>query len=304
MTAFTPAQLLGIAETMRSDYIGSSAAGAGPADPVADVRSILVPSGDAGRGVPARLYVPAAAEPSGLPIVIFAHGGGFNSGSLDTHDVLTRAIAIGTGALVLAVDYRLAPEHPYPAGLEDLYTALRWVAENASDIGADANRIAVAGDSAGGNLVAALAMLARDRGGPALSAQWLMYATLSNRMDTESWKQLGDTHFPTRHVNSIVIASYVPDGLSPYDPGVAPLWGDHNDLPQTLLQVGDLDPLHDENIAYAQALQEAGSRAEVIVYPGNPHGFLQFFKNKQSSPDGERALEDGVRFLRTSFDRT
>ena len=305
MPDLTPQQLLGIAHGMRSDYTAVSAAAAGSPDPMAHVTDIVIPTVDARRELPARLYVPdsAAEEPNGLPVVLFAHGGGFNSGNLDTHDVLARAIALRSGALVLAVDYRLAPEHPYPAAPDDLYTALNWVAGNAQDIGADPDRIAVAGDSAGGNLVAALAMLTRDRGGPALVAQWLMYATLSNRMDTPSWKQLGDTHMPTRAMNAIVIASYVPSQLSPFDPRIAPLWGEHHDLPPTLLQVGELDPLRDENIAYAAAIHDAGGRAEVIVYPGNAHGFLQFFKNKHSSPDGQRALEYGVQFLRASFDR-
>lgn len=236
-----------------------------------------------------------------MPVVIFAHGGGFTSGTLDTHDVLARAIALRSGAAVLAVDYRLAPEHPYPAGLEDLYTALLWVKRNAATINADATRIAVAGDSAGANLVAALAMLARDHGAPTIVAQWLMYATLSNKMDTPSWEQLGNTHMPTREMNAVVIASYVPADVGPSDPLVAPLWGKHDNLPPALLQVGELDPLRDENIAYAAALREAGGRAEAIVYPGNPHGFLQFFKNERSSPGGARALEEGTRFLRAAW---
>jgi acetyl esterase len=306
MTDLTSFRLRAVAERMRSEYTAVSSAAAGSPDPVAEVRDIVIPTAGAGRSIPARLYVPVSAgeEPNGLPIVVFAHGGGFTSGDLDTHDVLARAIALRSGAVVLAVDYRLAPEHPYPAGLEDLYTALQWVAGSAAEINADASRIVVAGDSAGGNLVASLAMLSRDRGGPPLVAQWLMYATLSNKMDTPSWEQFGDTHMPTREMNSVVIASYVPPNLSPHDPLVAPLWGEHHELPPALIQVGEFDPLRDENIAYAAALQEAGGQAEVIVYPGNAHGFLQFFKNERSSPGGRRAIEDGARFLRANFSWT
>ena len=303
MTTFSDADLARNAQRMRAEY-DRAAVAAGPPDDVAEVRPLAIPRPGGGTDLAARLYVPRdAADAPALPLVLFAHGGGFVSGTLDTHDVLVRAIANGAGALVLSVDYRLAPEHPYPAGVEDLYTALVWAAAHAEEIGADPSRIALAGDSAGGNLAAAVTMLARDRGGPVIVAQWLMYATLSNKMDTGSWDEWGDTRFPTKSINAMVTAAYVPKGMSVTDPAVAPLWGTHHDLPPALLQVGSMDPLRDENIAYAEALNGTGGEAMVTVSPGDGHGFLQFFKERRGNPGGEQALQEGLRFLRREFSR-
>lgn len=128
-----------------------------------------------------------------------------------------------------------------------------------------------------------------------------MYPTVSNRMDTESWKELGEREFPSRAVNLGVIQAYVPQGTSPYAPLVAPLWATHQGLPSALIQVGDSDPLRDEDLAYGKALAAAGVKAETRVYPGQHHGFIQFFKDRKRNSGGERALDEGVRFLRGAF---
>ncbi|MCZ0983165.1 alpha/beta hydrolase [Streptomyces diastatochromogenes] len=272
---------------------------AGAPDPVADVREVLVPARSPERTVPVRAYRSSSEAEAALPVVVFVHGGGFVSGDLDTHDVLTRAIAGRAGALVLSVDYRLAPEHPFPAGVDDVVAVLDWAAEHAGSLGGDPSRIAVSGDSAGGNLAASAAMIARDRGGPDLSAQLLMYPSLSNKMDTPSWDSYGvaDTHFPNRTIHGLGLAAYVPDGTSPFDPLVAPLWGEHGGLPPTLIQVGGHDPLRDECTDYAAALESAGVAARCRVYPGEEHGFIQFFKDRAAHPRGEEALQDAVAFL-------
>jgi acetyl esterase len=146
-------------------------------------------------------------------------------------------------------------------------------------------------------------MLARDRRVPKIAAQWLMYPTVSNKMDTASWEAFGDKNFPTRTVNTNVIAAYVPQGTSPYAPTVAPLWGDLHGLPPALVQVGEFDPLKDENLAYAEALRKAGVDATAVVYKGQMHGFVQFFKDKAHNAEGESALDAGVAFVRAELQR-
>lgn len=289
-------QLLGVASEMRAGY-RSMIATAGPPDGVAEVRTLSVPTAEAGREVRVRAYLPASPDGDAVPVLVFVHGGGWVSGDLDTHDVLCRALAVRAEVVVLSVDYRLAPEHPYPAGLEDVYEVLAWAGEHAQSVGGDPARLAIAGDSAGGNIAAAAAHLTRDRGGPELAAQLLMYPGLRNTMDTPSWVQWGHT-FPSRQVQAYVLAAYVPPGVSRLDPLVAPLWGDLRDLPPALILVGDRDPLRDECLEYADALRSAGGVAECRVYPGE-HGLVQFFKDKRSHPHGEEALADGVGFLRS-----
>ncbi|WP_218569562.1 MULTISPECIES: alpha/beta hydrolase [Gammaproteobacteria] len=287
---------LAFARQMRQDF-KSSVASVGTPERVAEQRDFTVGAGKPERRIPVRLYLPANTGEETLPIVLFIHGGGFVAGDLDSYDPMLTGLANRTGAAVLSVDYRLAPENPFPAGLEDAYAVLKWAAKNASSFGADGSRIAISGDSAGGNIAAATAMLARDRHGPKLKAQLLMYPTVSNKMDTPSWKELGETHFPTREINSKVIDAYVPAGTSHYAPLVAPLWGDHQKLPPALIIVGNLDPLRDEDKDYAEKMRLAGGEAQVIVYPNAQHGFVQFYQQKDKNPDGEVALADGARFL-------
>lgn len=291
-------ELVKFADGMRSTYRAAIPM-AGSPDPVAAVRSVRIRAVAPLRDIPVRVYVPEGFDSATmLPIVLFAHGGGFVSGDFDTHDVLARAIANGTHALVAAVDYRLAPEHPYPAGLDDVFEVLTWLAVNAGQVGGDGNAMAVCGDSAGGNLAAASALLARDRGGPQIIAQWLMYATLSNRMDTESWTLFGDTNFPTRADMTGILKAYFPEGVDRHAPLVSPLSARHNDLPPAFIQVGEHDPLRDENVAYATALRRAGVEVQARVYPGQQHGFIQFYKDKEHNPQGESALLDGIEFIR------
>ena len=291
-------QLAKFAEGMRSNY-RSMIPTAGTPDPVARVEMLEIPAINPDRKVRARLYVPQeSARKTLLPVVLFVHGGGFVSGDLETHDVLARTIANRAKALVLSIDYRLAPENPFPAGVDDVYATLQWVAANAGKIGGNPNRIAVSGDSAGANIATVVSILARDRRGPKIAAQWLMYPTVSNKMDTASWAEYGKTNFPTREVNTNCIAAYVPKGTSPYAPLVAPLWADHKGLPPALVQVGELDPLRDENVEYAKALKAAGVDANAIVYPGQHHGFMQFYKDKEHNSAGDAAIETGIEFLK------
>jgi len=286
------------AQKMRSAY-RAMIPSAGAPDPVAEVRSFTIAAKNPNRLIPARLYVPeTAAARTGLPVIIYIHGGGFVSGDLDTHDVLTRALANGVQALVIAPDYRLAPEHPFPAGVEDNYAVLQWASAHAAGIGGDPRRIAIAGDSAGANIATVVSMLARDRHGPAVAAQLLIYPNISSRMDTLSWKKYGETNFPTRNVMSQMLAMYAPKGVDPANPLISPLNGNLGQLPPALVQVGGLDPLRDEGRAYAEKLSASGVEASAITYPDAKHGFIQFFKNRAENPLGERGLNDGIDFLR------
>jgi acetyl esterase len=295
------AGLVDFAEEMRLSYRKKSPS-AGSPDPVAEVRPVAIPAQQPDRIIHARLYIPARADENRLPAILFAHGGGFVAGSIDTHDVLARAVANRVHAIVLSVDYRLAPEHQFPAGLEDVHAAWEWLAEHAADIGGDPVRIALCGDSAGGNLVTAAAILARDRSGPDCRALWLMYPALDNKMDTPSWKEFGETNFPTRALNSKMIAAYVSRNIDANAPLLAPSSARLDGLPPTLLQVGECDPLRDEGVAFVQALRKAGVDATVKVYNKQKHGFIQFFKDTEHHRDGALALDEAAAFLRAKLD--
>ena len=263
-------------------------------DEVENVRDISIEASSPARKITLRIYTPKQAAPqASLPIFLFMHGGGFISGDLDTHDVLLRGICNGAKCVVVSVDYRLAPEHPFPAGLEDAYAALLWTSGHAAELGGDKTRIVVGGDSAGGNLAASLALLARDRKGPQLQGQWLIYPTVSNRMDTESWIKLGDEHFPTRELNSVMISSYIADGTSIDDPLAAPLWAELSNLPPALVQAGGIDPLSDECRQYAQKLEKSGNEAAFSFIPRTSTASFSSIRMKRTFPAQNLPLSRG-----------
>ncbi|MFE6862234.1 alpha/beta hydrolase [Nocardia sp. NPDC057668] len=288
--------LLDFVRGMRESY-WTSMPDAGAPDPVGDVRRLAIPATEPERCITVRAYRPLT-DADRLPVMVFVHGGGFISGDLDTHDVLCRALANRAELLVVAVDWRLAPEHRFPAGLEDVLAVLDWVGDNSEELRADTTRLVLCGDSAGGTLTAAATAIARDRRHPRVAGQVLFYPSLCAAMDTASWKQLGDKRFPPRELNRLALQAYLPDGVSTDDPRVSPLRGDHAGLPPTLILVGEHDPLLDENLAYAQALLAAGVPVVHRVVPGAEHGFAQFFKDTDTHRRGESALADAVSFLR------
>ncbi|MBB5607157.1 MULTISPECIES: alpha/beta hydrolase [unclassified Janthinobacterium] len=229
----------------------------GPLEDVASIRDYIVPGEPA---LTVRAYVPAAAQTAtALPAIVFAHGGGWCLGSLDVYDNPCRALANATGNVIFSVDYRLAPEHPFPAPLNDVYRALCWVAEQAAALGIDAGRLAVGGDSAGGNLAAAAALMARDLGGPALAHQLLLYPALDFSFDTPSYQRYAEGYSLTREAMRFCWSAYLAtpaDGEQPY---AAPLRAASlQGLPPATIIVCEYDPLHDEGVAYAQRLREAG----------------------------------------------
>ena len=244
----------------------------GAPEPVDRVEPLTV-DGAAGP-LRARLYAMDSA--ASLPIVVYFHGGGWVLGDVDSHDKGVRAITAAARCLSVSVDYRRAPEHPFPAAAEDCFAALRWVAANAARLGGDPARIAVAGDSAGGNLAAVSALTARDSGGPALAFQLLIYPVVDSDLDGGTYATLGNAPVLDRARMAYFWDSYVPDPAQRSDWRCAPLRAAaHAGLPPALVIGAGVDPLFGEGAAYAEALRAAGVEVEHLAFPRMTHAFFQ-----------------------------
>jgi acetyl esterase len=220
-----------------------------------------------------RVYRPRSDGP--LPVLMYFLGGGFVVGSLNTSDAICRVLANAVPCVVVSVGYRLAPEHPFPAAIEDCYAAVRWTAEHAAEFGGDGRRIGVAGDSSGGNLAAVMALMARDQDGPEISAQVLVYPPLRHDSATRSMRDNTDPMFFNAYSNAWFWGLYLADPADGDSPYASPLNAtDHGGLPPALVMTAEYCPLHDENEAYAEALSRAGVPVTYLRYPGLPHGFL------------------------------
>lgn len=227
-----------------------------------------------GREIPVRVYRPRSEAP--LPAIVYLHGGSFMAGSPQGHDFITASLACNTGAQVLSVHYRRAPENPYPAPTDDAYEALYWAAREAQLLGIDPQRIAVAGDSAGGNLAAACALLARDRGGPSLRMQALAYPTLDADFDTPSYLHNTEDAFLTREAMAGALEAFLPSAEARRDGYALPMRAaSHAGLPPAYLMLADHDPLLDDGRRYAQKLRDAGNAVQLRIGEGMIHGFLR-----------------------------
>lgn len=282
---------------VRASYDQSMQVGAPPQ--VAEVRNLSIALD--GRTLDARLYVPEGAGDR-PPLVVYYHGGGWVIGTLDTHDGTCRALARASGAAILSVAYRLAPEHPYPAAAEDSYDALCWAAANAESLGVDASRLAVAGDSAGGNLAGVVAIMTRDRGGPQLAHQLLIYPVTDCDYGTASYAANGGgEYFLSEETMRWFWDQYL--GNCPAD--AAPLatilrTADLAGLAPATVLTAEYDPLCDEGMAYAERLRAAGNDVDDAIAPGMIHGFFSMF---EAVPDAQPWIDRGGARLKAAFAR-
>lgn len=283
-------------EQMRADWNTYSARlrEPHPADMKVEDRRIDGKGGD----IPIRVYTPAAAQDAG-PCVLYLHGGGFMKGDLDSSDTVAWGLAQETGFVVVSVDYRLAPEHPYPAAFDDCYAVLTHVAENPGAYGGNGS-IAVAGDSAGGNLTAAVSLAARDRGGPAIAGQLIIYPCLTDDLTEDSYRSHADTPGLTTDAMVSYWDWYLAGSKRPCDdPCAVPLKAkDLAGLPQACVHVAEIDPLFDDGRLYAERLEAAGVPTQFRVAKGMIHGFL---RSRLLGPDSAAEFDYLCGFLRRCF---
>ena len=240
---------------------------------VAAVEELSVPTGHG--AVPVRLYRPPSPASGPLPLLVWFHGGGWVIGDLNTADPTARDLCVQSGILVASVDYPLAPEHQYPAAPEACIEVTRWLADHAASIGADRDRIAVGGDSAGANLAAVTAIAARDQGGPTLAFQLLVYPVTDCLGSYPSVKENGEGYMLTNDAMIWFGGHYLPEGTDPKDPCASPIYThDLSDLPSALVITAEFDPLRDEGEAYAKRLEQAGIPVTTSRYDGMVHGFF------------------------------
>lgn len=256
-------------------------------------RRIPGPAGE----IPIRIYTPEGEGPFG--ILVYVHGGGFVIGSVEDYDPTCREVCAAAGCIVVSVDYRLAPEHPFPAAPDDAFAALQWVAEHAEQFNGDAQRIVIGGDSAGGNLTAVMAQRARKAGGPVLRGQLLIYPATDVAADTQSMRDNAEGYLLTRADMEYFVGHYVPADADIENPDLSPARaGSLADLPPAWVATCEFDPLRDDGEAYAEALRAAGVDVTAKRYDGAIHGSWNFFS---SLTLGRQLMDDAVLWLRTKL---
>jgi len=281
----------------RRRYDAGTPAFATPSPPLAEVANGTLPG--PARAVPYRLYRPNAGGGAPLPTVAFFHGGGWIFGGLDSHDHVCRELAHQAGALVVSVDYRLAPEHKFPAAFEDCLAATRWLRDNATGLGGDASRLAVAGDSAGGNLAAAVCLALRDASEAQPVFQYLIYPAVDLACESDSHQRLGEGYLLTKDGIDHCVDSYLNTPGETEDPRVSPLKaGSLAGLPAALVQTAGFDPLCDEGKAFADRLATEGVAATHTRYDGMIHGFARMGAVVDAAAE---AIAEGAGALRTAF---
>ena len=282
-------------EEARAADLASIRESGGDPEPVYQVedRHFPGPGGD----LPVRVYRPSAERP--LAALLYYFGGGWTLGSIDTSDGICRSLANAAGCLVVTAGYRLAPEHPFPAAVVDCHAALRWVAENADELGADSTRLAVGGDSAGGNLAAAVTLLAREDGEIALAGQLLVYPNTDQLADEGSILENTDPWLFNHHSVEWYRQYYLATPQDAENPLASPLRAkDLGGLPPALVITAEYDPLRDQGEEYARRLAEAGVPVELTRYPGMVHGF---FAMAGTVHGGRAAVSQAAQHLRSWF---
>ena len=225
--------------------------------------------------IPIRIYRPQGTLEQLMPALIYFHGGGWCIGDLESHDHVCRWLASHSGCVVISVDYRVGPEHKFPAAVEDAYMASEWIATHAKELKLDVNRIGIGGDSAGGNLSAVVTLLAKEQGGPQFCCQLLIYPATDMLMRFPSHALCGDGYRLTRTSIAWFINGYLRNGEDMYDQRASPLMAEsHADLPPAFIMTAAFDPLKDEGEAYATKLKESGVEVKYHCYEGMVHGFI------------------------------
>ena len=269
----------------------------GDPEAVGAVQNRTIP-GAAGE-MPTRIYTPSGTGP--FPVLVYSHGGGWVIGNLDAYDATCRALTNAAGCIVVAMEYRLAPEHKFPAAPEDCYAATQWVTANAAAIGGDPARLAIGGDSAGGNLTAVVAHMARDRGGPALRYQLLVYPVTDYHFDTASYRENAEGYLLTKDAMVWFWNHYLRSTTDGTNPLASPLRATNlHGLPPAMVLTAEFDPLRDEGEAYAARLQEAGVPVTLRRYGGMIHGF---FSLGAVFTQGQQAIADAAAGLRAALAR-
>jgi acetyl esterase len=289
-----PLYTMSLADARAADLASIQARGGEP-EPVYEVADLKIPG--PGGELPLRLYRPARERPR--PALLYFFGGGWVLGTIDTADGVCRSLANSSGALVVVAGYRLAPEHRFPAAIDDCYAAVRWVAEHADEIGADPARLAVGGDSAGGNLAAGVALRAR-ADGPALAGQLLVYPNTDQLADDPSMRAADDPFLFNRHSVAWYRQHYLTDPGDAASPLASPLRAESlAGLPPALVITAEYDPLRDQGEAYARRLADEGVQVELSRYPGMAHGFFTMAGTVDAS---RAAIAQAASRLRAWFD--
>ncbi|WP_251343379.1 alpha/beta hydrolase [Haloplanus halophilus] len=270
-----------------------------PPDDDLTVRNLSIPGpgGDPETPLSVRTYTPPGegGEAVGRPVLVYLHGGGWVRGDLDTHDGLCRLLAGAADCVVVSVDYRRAPEHPFPTPVRDAYAATAWASEHAGVAGGDPDRIVVGGDSAGGNLAAATTLLARERGGPEIAHQVLLYPVTDHAFDTASYAENASGYLLSRASMRWYWDRYLDDEVDGANPYASPLRAaDLSGVPSATVITAGYDPLRDEGAAYADRLRQAGVAVTHENYPGMVHVFASF-PDLDRARDARRVIADGLR---------
>lgn len=264
-------------------------------EPVEHVEDRTIPL--EGRDIPIRIYTPAGEAP--FPALVFYHGGGWVLGSIESHDAISREIANLASCVVISVEYRLAPEHKFPAAVEDAYESLEWVVANAGELGIDRDRIAVGGDSAGGNLATVACLIAKERSGPRIVHQLLLYPSTGSAADTPSMAENAEGYLLTRDMMGWFQMHYLNSPEDRHHPYLSPILSDElAGLPPATILTAQYDPLRDVGAAYAEKLQGHG----VDVYYKNYHDLIHGFANFSSFvPEAREAVAEGAQQLKKAF---
>jgi acetyl esterase len=270
----------------------------GPKDvPIGSVKDLVIP-GPVGE-IAARSYAPVAGGGEPLPTLVFFHGGGFVIGNVETHDGLCRMLANESKCRVISVDYRLSPEHKFPAAVDDALAAVTWIEANAAQLGVDANRVAVGGDSAGGSLAAVVSQLARDAGTPKIAFQLLLFPVTHIGADTHSRRAFADGYFLEGKGLEWFFNHYFEPGADRAQPKASPLLAEKfAGLPPAYIMVAGFDPLHDEGVAYAEKLRAAGVAVMLDDHPGMVHDFIYL---QAVLPKAAEALASAARAVKEAL---